>query len=68
MYRSFIDGRLVAQESKLGHNYNELQKNWRQKVKEYKERHSEQQKIIIPTKAIFSIKKIAFVKLPSSFE
>ncbi|AEW86366.1 DUF4294 domain-containing protein [Flavobacterium columnare NBRC 100251 = ATCC 23463] len=44
LYRSFIDGRLVAQESKLGHNYNELQKSWRQKVKDYKERHPELQK------------------------
>lgn len=33
LHRSFIDGRLVMQESKLGHNYNELQKIWREKVK-----------------------------------
>jgi len=33
LYRSFIDGRLQKQESKLGHNYNELQKIWREKVK-----------------------------------
>lgn len=33
LYRAFIDGRLTKQESKLGHNYNELQKIWREKVK-----------------------------------
>lgn len=31
--RSFTDGRLTRQDSKLGHNYNELQKIWREKVK-----------------------------------
>lgn len=33
LYRSFIDGRLPKQDSKLGLDYKELQKIWREKVK-----------------------------------
>jgi hypothetical protein len=44
LYRSFIDGRLTPQESKLGHKYSDLQKIWRQKVKEIKAKQAEEQK------------------------
>ena len=44
LYRSFIDGRLVGQESKLGHKYSDLQKIWRQKVKEIRAKQAEEQK------------------------
>lgn len=46
LYRSFIDGRLVKQESKLGLNYNELQKLWRVKVKVIRAEQEAQQKEI----------------------
>ncbi|WP_428224825.1 DUF4294 domain-containing protein [Flavobacterium sp.] len=44
LYRSFIDGNLSPQDSKLGHKYSDLQKIWRQKVKELKAKQAEQQK------------------------
>ncbi len=44
LYRSFIDGRLVKQDSKLGHNYNELQKVWRVKVKAIRAEQEAKQK------------------------
>lgn len=42
LYRSFIDGNLSPQESKLGHKYSDLQKIWRQKVKELKAKQAQQ--------------------------
>ena len=46
LYRSFIDGRLQKQESKLGHNYTELQKIWREKVKAIRAEQESKQKEI----------------------
>lgn len=46
LYRSFIDGRLQKQESKLGHNYTELQKIWREKVKAIRAEQEAKQKEI----------------------
>lgn len=46
LHRSFIDGRLQKQESKLGHNYNELQKIWREKVKAIRAEQEAKQKEI----------------------
>jgi Domain of unknown function (DUF4294) len=46
LYRSFIDGRLPKQDSKLGHNYKDLQKIWREKVKTIRAEQEAKQKEI----------------------